>query len=157
MFFGLTNSPATFQTMMNDIFRDLVDLGVVCVYIDDILVFTEDIEQHRRITRLVLERLRQHQLYLRHDKCEFERTKIEYLGLVIEHNEVSMDPVKIAGVTDWPIPKNRKEVQCFLGFVNFYRRFIQDFSHHARPLFNLTRSTVPWLWGKKEQESFDEL
>src|SRR3978361_1296839 len=77
MFFGLTNSPATFQTMMNEIFHDLIMDGSVCVYIDDILIFTESIEEHRRITRLVLDRLRQHKLFLRHDKCEFERTKIK--------------------------------------------------------------------------------
>ena len=88
MFFGLTNSPSTFQTMMNDIFHDLIMEGVVCVYLDDILIFTKDLEEHRRITRLVLDRLRQHKLFLRHDKSEFERTTIEYLGLIISEGEV---------------------------------------------------------------------
>jgi len=97
MFFGLTNSPATFQTMMNDIFQDLITEGVVCVYLDDILIFTETMEEHDRVTRLVLERLRQYKLYLRHNKCEFAKTKIEYLGLIISHGQAEMDR-KIAGL-----------------------------------------------------------
>ena len=120
MFFGLTNSPATFQTMMDDIFEDLISEGVVVVYLDDILIFTETLEEHRKITRRVLELLEKHKLYLRPDKCEFEKTTIEYLGVIISHNSVAMDPVKIAGVTEWPAPTNKKEVQSFLGFTNFY-------------------------------------
>ncbi|GLB35246.1 putative reverse transcriptase-rnase h-integrase [Lyophyllum shimeji] len=96
MFFGLTNSPATFQTMMNDIFRDLIAQGVVCVYLDDILIYTKTLEEHRRITRIVLDRLREHRLFLKPEKCEFERTEIEYLGLIISHGTASMDPVKVA-------------------------------------------------------------
>ena len=157
MFFGLTNSPATFQTMMNDIFRDLIAEGVVCVYLDDILIFTKTLAEHRRVTRLVLERLRQHKLFLKPEKCEFEQTSIEYLGLVVSQGCVSMDPVKVAGVKDWPVPTNRKEVQSFLGFVNFYRRFIQDFSHHARPLFDLTKKDTTWHWGESQQAAFNKL
>ena len=157
MFFGLTNSPATFQTMMNDIFRDLIAEGVVVVYLDDILIFTETIEQHREVTRQVLRLLEENKLFLKPDKCEFERTKVEYLGVVISHNSVEMDPVKVAGVADWPVPTNKKEVQSFLGFINFYRRFIQDFSHHARPLFNLTKNEVKWHWSDSEQSAFDTL
>jgi len=81
MFFGLTNSPSTFQTMMNEIFQDLVMEGVVCVYLDDILIYTKTMEEHHHITRLVLERLREHKLFLRHDKCEFERTQSNTLDL----------------------------------------------------------------------------
>jgi hypothetical protein len=93
MFFGLTNSPATFQTMMNDMFTDMISEGVVVVYLDDILIFTKDLEEHRRITDRVLGRLAEHQLYLRPEKCEFEKTRIEYLGLIISENRVEMDPV----------------------------------------------------------------
>jgi transposase InsO family protein len=157
MFFGLTNSPATFQTMMDDIFRDLVAEGVVCIYLDDILIFTQERKEHQRVTRLVLERLRQHKLFLKPDKCDFEQTAIEYLGLIISEGQVSMDPVKVAGVRDWPVPANKKEVQSFLGFVNFYRRFVQDFSHHARPLFDLTKKAEEWHWGTAQQEAFDRL
>jgi len=128
MFFGLTNSPATFQTMMNDIFEDLISEGVVVVYLDDILIFTETIDEHRKVTRRVLELLEKHKLYLQPDKCEFEWTTVEYLGVIISHNSVAMDPVKVAGVAEWPAPTNKKEVQSFLRFTNFYCRFIKDFS-----------------------------
>jgi hypothetical protein len=117
MYFGLTNSPATFQTMMNKIFQDLITEGIVSVYLNDILIFKE----HSRITRLVLDRMREHKLYLRPEKCEFERTKIKYLGVIISHNKVEIDLVKIAGVADWLMPSNKKKVQSFIGFINFYQ------------------------------------
>jgi hypothetical protein len=120
MYFGLTNSPAMFQTMMNEIFQDLITEGIVPVYLDDILIFTNSLEEHHQITRLVLDRMHEHKLYLQPEKCEFEQTRIEYLGVIISHNKVEMDPVKIAGVADWPTPSNKKEVQSFVGFVNFY-------------------------------------
>ena len=157
MFFGLTNSPATFQTMMNDIFEELISEGVVVVYLDDILIFTESLEEHRKVTRRVLEILEKHQLYLRPDKCEFEKTTVEYLGVIISHNSVAMDPVKVAGVAEWPAPTSKKEVQSFLGFTNFYRRFIKDFSEHARPLFDLTRNDAKWKWGPEEISAFEKL
>jgi hypothetical protein len=157
MFFGLTNSPATFQTMMNDMFTDMISEGVVVVYLDDILIFTKDLEEHRRVTHWVLGRLAEHQLYLRPEKCEFEKTRIEYLGLIISENQVEMDPVKVAGVADWPEPCNKREVQSFLGFANFYRRFIKDFSHHTRPLFNLTKNEQKWQWGSSEASAFWKL
>jgi hypothetical protein len=120
MYFGLTNSPATFQTIINKIFQDLITEGVISIYLDDILIFTNSLEDHCRITCLVLDRMCEHKLYLRLEKCEFKKTKIEYLGVIISHNKVKMDPVKIAGVADWPTPSNKKEVQSFVGFINFY-------------------------------------
>jgi hypothetical protein len=147
MYFGPTNSPATFQTMMNEIFQDLITEGVVSVYLDNILIFTNLLEVHCRITCLVLDRMRKHKLYLWPEKCEFEKTRIEYLGVIISHNKVEMDPVKIAGVADWPMPSNNKEVQSFVGFVNFYRHFIPGFSHHVRALFDLTMKDVRFIWG----------
>jgi len=131
MFFGLCNNPATFQTMMDDIFNDLITEGVVVVYLDDILIFTETLEEHRKVTRRVMELLRKNNLFLKPEKCKFEKTEVEYLGVIISQNSVKMDPVKVAGVTEWPIPSNRKEMQSFLGFTNFYHRFIQGFSHTA--------------------------
>jgi Reverse transcriptase (RNA-dependent DNA polymerase) len=133
MISGLTNSPTTFQTMMNDIFVDMIVEGVVCVYLDDILIFTRTLAEHRRVVRSVLECLREYKRYLRPEKCKFKRTRIEYLGVIVSEGAVEMDPVKVSGVSEWPIPKNRKEVQSFAGFVNFYRRFIKDFSHHVQP------------------------
>ena len=94
--------------------------GHVCMYLDDILIFTETLEEHQWLMRIVLECLHRHKLYLHPKKCEFERTKIEYLGLIVSQGQAEMDPVKVAGVTDWPIPSNQKEVQSFLGFANFY-------------------------------------
>src|SRR6266545_296544 len=157
MFFSLTNSPATFQTMMDDIFDELITEGVIMVYLDDILIFMETLKEHRRVTQRVMELLEKNKLYLRADKCEFEKTMIEYLGVIISHNSVVMDPVKIAGVKDWPVPTNKKEVQSFLEFTNFYRRFIQGFSEHAQPLFDLTQKDAKWSWGAAEQAAFDGL
>ena len=138
MYFGLMNSLATFQMMMDDIFEELISEGNVVVYLDDILIFTETLEEHRAIEQWVLELMRKHKLYLKLEKCEFEKTTIEYLGIIISENHISMDPVKIAGVQEWPTPTNKKEVQSFLGFTNFYHQFIKDFLNHAHPLFDLT-------------------
>jgi hypothetical protein len=154
---GLTNRPATFQTMMNEIFQDLITEGVVSVYLDDILIFTSSIEEHHHITRLVLDRMHEHKLYLQPEKCKFEKTRIEYLGVIISHNKVEMDPVKVTGVADWPTPTNKKEVQSFFGFINFYRRFISNFSHHARALFDLTMKDVRFIWGLPQEDSFTKL
>jgi len=157
MFFGMTNSPATFQTMMNDIFRNLIAEGIMVVYLDDILIFTKTKEEHEQVVRRVLQVLKENKLFLCPEKCEFCKQRIEYLGLVISENEVSIDPVKVAGVREWPTPENKTDVQAFLGFVNFYRRFIRDFSAKARPLFDLTRSEQVWTWSGKEQAAFEDL
>jgi hypothetical protein len=101
--------------------------------------------------------MREHKLYLRPEKCEFEKTKIEYLGVIISHNKVEMDPVKIAGVADWLTPSNTKEVQSFVGFVNFYRCFILGFPHHAHALFDLTMKDVRFIWGLPQEDSFMKL
>jgi len=106
MFFGMTNSPTTFQTMMNDIFRTLIAKGIMVVYLDNILIFTETEEEHEQAVQRVLEVLVEHKLFLRPEKCEFHRKRIEYLGLVISENKVEMDPIKVAGVRDWPTPEN---------------------------------------------------
>jgi hypothetical protein len=142
MYFDLTNSPVTLQTMMNEIFQDLITEGVISVYLNDILIFTNSLEEHCRITCLVVDHMREHKLYLQPEKCEFEKVRIEYLGVIISHNKVEMDPVKIAGVADWPMPSNKKEVQFFVSFINFYRQFIPSFSHHACALFDLTMKDV---------------
>jgi hypothetical protein len=157
MYFGLTNSPATFQTMMNEIFHDLILQGVVIVYLDDILIFMDTLEEHRHISRIVMECMRKHKLYLRHDKCKFEKTCIKYLGIIISHNCVEMDPVKIVGVAERPVPTSKKEVQSFMGFTNFYCRFVSNFSHHARTLFDLTKKDVRFSWGNHEQDAFNWL
>jgi len=144
MFFGMTNSPATFQTMMNDIFRNLIVEDIVVVYLDNILIFTKTEEEHAQAVRRVLRVLKENKLFLCPEKCEFYKQWIEYLGLVISENEISMNPVKVAEVREWPTPENKTDVQVFLGFVNFYRRFIRDFSAKAQPLFDLTCSEQVW-------------
>src|SRR5882724_1660827 len=158
MFFGLMNSPATFQTMMNDIFKELIDEGVVTIYMDDILIFGgQTREQHHEIVVRVLNILRKHCLYLKAEKCTFEQPMVEYLGLILSEGHMEMDTVKVAGIRDWPTPRNVTEVQSFIGFVNFYRRFVQDFSHVAKPLHQLTKKGEEWRWANKEQASFEEL
>ena len=157
MFFGLTNSPATFQALMNSIFADLIAEGKVAVYLDDILIWSDNLRSHRKIVHEVLKRLEEHDLYLRPEKCEFEKEEIEYLGLIIRHNEVAMDPIKVRAVTEWPTPKNLKEVRAFVGFANFYRRFIKDFSKIARPLHDLTKKDTAFIFGPAQLSAFETL
>ena len=131
--------------------------GVVCIYLDDILIFNKTLSEHWNIVWRVLECLWEHKLYLKPEKCKFERRRIEYLGVIVSEGWVEMDLVKVSGVADWPMPRNKKEVQSFVGFVNFYWRFIKDFSHHARALFNLTKKDIGWTWGESEQAAFNKL
>ena len=129
MFFGLTNSPSTFQSMMDTIFKDLVLTGEVVIYMDDILIATpDDLTHHRRLVHHVLDRLEEHDLYLKPKKCVFEVREVEFLGVILGHGQVRMDPVKVQGVLDWPILQNLKDVQSFLGFYSFYRCFIKGFA-----------------------------
>ena len=157
MFFGLTNSPATFQTMMDRIFKELITKGVVVVYLDNILIFTKTLEEHQEVVRKVVALLQLHNLSLKQEKCKFEKTSVEYLGVVISQDSVMMDPAKVAGVSEWPTPTTKKEVQSFLNFVNFYRRFIEGFSHLTRPLFNLTKNDLDFHWSSDEQSAFNML
>jgi len=126
--------------MMNDIFRTLIAKGIVVVYLDDILIFMKIEEEYEQAVQRVLEILVEHKLFLHPEKCEFHRKQIKYLGLVISENKMAIDPVKVTKVYNWPTPENQTDVQAFIGFVNFYCRFIQDFSTIARPLFDLTHS-----------------
>jgi hypothetical protein len=157
MGFGMTNSPAKFQSLMNSVFADLIATGVVAVYMDDILIYTPTLAEHRKIVREVLQRLQDHDLYLKPEKCEFEKQEIEYLGMIIRQGEVCMDPGKVSAVRDWPTPTTLRDVRAFIGFSNFYRRFIKDFSSIARPLHDLTKKDVPWQWHAEQQHAFDTL
>ncbi|SJL08498.1 uncharacterized protein ARMOST_11862 [Armillaria ostoyae] len=156
MFFGLTNSPATFQWMMNDIFKDLISEGKVTIYLDDILIFTKDLDEHRRIVRRVLQKLRENKLFLKAEKCEFEVLETEYLGVIISEGQVHMDPVKLAGIAEWPTPTKKKELQSFLGFTNFYRKFIKNYSKVVRALTQLT-GNAEWTWGAAQNQAFQQL
>jgi hypothetical protein len=157
MFFRLTNSPATFQALMNSIFADLIAKGVVAVYLGDILIYTKTIKEHCKVTHKVLRCLEENDLYLRPAKCKFECTKVKYLGMLIWENHFSMDPAKVQAVTDWPTPRNLKDMKGFLGFANFYCRFIEGFARIARPLNDLTKKDAPWSWGPLQQEAFTNL
>src|SRR5258705_7661882 len=157
MLFGIQNSPATFQSMMNELFKDLIREGHVVIYMDDILIFTANMETHRRIVRQVLQRLQDQDLFLKPEKCFFERDSIEYLSMIISHNQVRMDPAKLAAIADWPTPTKVKDVQSFLGFGNFYRRFIQDFAHITKPLTTLMCKDHEWNWTPQCEAAFQEL
>mgnify|MGYP000099517084 CR=1 FL=1 len=122
--FGLTNAPTTFQHMMNEIFRDYLDHFVV-IYLDDILVFSSRYTHH---IRLILSKFREHGLYAKREKCEFDRNSIEFLGYVISRHGITIDPRKIKIIQEWATPKRVKDVQSFLGFENFYWQFIKGFS-----------------------------
>ena len=117
MFFGLTNCPSTFQSMMDTIFKDLVLTGEVVIYMDDILIATpDDLIHHRQLVHRILDRLEEHNLYLKPKKCVFEVREVEFLGVILEHGQERMDPVKVKGVLDWPVPQNLKDIRSFLGF-----------------------------------------
>ncbi len=147
MFFGLTNSPATFQMMMNTIFQKQVAQGWLSVYMDDLAIHMkwhpgETEEEHRQCHReyihIVLDILEAHDLYLKPKKCAFEQTEIDYLGIIIGQGMLKMDPKKIKGVTDWSPPKTVTKVRQFLGFTGYYRYFIPNYSKIACPLLELT-------------------
>ncbi len=158
MFFGLTNSPSTFQTMMDTIFRDLTATGEVVIYMDDILIVTShNTPHHRQLVHQVLEKLEEHDLFLKPEKCTFEVPEIEYLGLVIGGGRVRMDRVKVQGVDGWKRPKNLTELRGWMGFINFYRRFIKGFSKIARVLNELTKKGVQWEWTDEREEAFQKL
>jgi hypothetical protein len=125
MFFGLCNSPATFQRMMNHILWSEINEGWCKVYMDDILIAADKLEILHQRTLRILQVLQNNDLYLKPEKCKFEKQEVDYLGFIIKPNRIAIDPKKLAGISNWPSPKNLRQVQSFLGFGNFYRRFIQ--------------------------------
>ncbi|TFY50771.1 hypothetical protein EVJ58_g10896 [Rhodofomes roseus] len=157
MFFGLCNSPSTFQRMMNSIFEDMLAEGWLVIYMDDILIYSADTATHHERTRRVLQRLKDHDLYLKPEKCHFDVTEVEFLGMIIRPDTIAMDPVKVSGIADWPVPESVKQVRSFVGFANFYRRFILHFSERARPLVDLTKKDVRWHWDEEQQLAFEDL
>src|SRR5260221_6997783 len=157
MFFGLCNSPARFQMMMNNILQDFIHNSEAICYMDDILVYSCTLSNHWWIIHQVLSTLWEQRLFLKPEKCKFEQKEVEYLGLVILKDHVAMDLMKVHRVMEWPTPMKVKEVQSFLGFVNFYQKFIHDFSNIAHLLYALTCKTQWWVWGSPKQEAFDAL
>ena len=157
MFFGMCNSPATFQAMMDNIFEDLIEEGIVIICMDDMFLSAKTKEQLRENTKRVLQRLMVNDLYLKPKKCEFCKEKIEWLGMVIQEGKIAMDPGKLKGIQDWPAPTTVKQVQGFLGFRNFYRCFIRGFSEIARPLNELLKKDRKFEWTTECQQAFDDL
>lgn len=143
MYFRLTNSLATFQTLMNTIFADLIMGGKVAIYMDNILIYSANEAIYREMTYEVLRRFEEYNLYLKPEKCRFDYDRIEYLGMIIEPGHISMDHGKTAAVTNWLQPRNLRDIREFLGFANFYRQFIKDFSAKAHPLNDLIKKDTP--------------
>jgi len=157
MYFGFSNAPATFQSMINDILGDLIRIQLVMVYLDDILIFGTCLKEHRQLVKEVLKRLQFNDLYAKAEKCFFEQSSIKYLGITISENKVQMDEKKLLGVLEWPVPTKVKQVQAFLGFANFYHRFIENFAKMSKPLSDLTKKDSTWNWGKEQQSAFEML
>ena len=154
--FGLTNAPVTFQNFMNDIFHDLTDNFVV-VYLNDILIYSNDEQEHVGHVCEVLQRLRANDLHAKPEKCSFHVDSVEYLGVIISPDGVAMDPTKVQAILDWPTLRSIKELQSFLGFTNFYRRFIDNYSGVTGPLTRLLCKNTPWRWSEQHQATFDLL
>ncbi len=154
--FGLSNAPAAFQHFINDILSDLLDVSVIA-YLDDILVYSDNMEDHRKHVREVLQRLRVNGLYAGLHKCTFHTDTVEYLGFILSPDGLKMDPAKIRVIQEWPEPRKVKDIQSFLGFANFYRRFIDNYSEIATPLSRLTRKGLPWNFNSECRIAFEEL
>jgi ADP-ribose pyrophosphatase YjhB (NUDIX family) len=155
--FGLTNMPATFQDMINHIFKDMIDLGLFA-YIDDLLIYVKNEEEHDEIVKEVLKRLRANILAVSAEKCSWKQPEVKFLGYLIVREGIKMSEEKVKGVLEWKSPTSVVEVQAFLGFANFYRRFIQDYSRIARPLRELTKGDGRnWNWMPETELAFTEL
>ena len=154
--FGLTNAPAVFQTLVNDVLRDMLN-KFLFVYLDAILIFSRSLEEHVQQVKLVLQRFLENRLYFKAEKCEFHVSSVQFLGFMVEKGQVRADPAKVQAVTGWRIPTDRKQLQRFLGFANFYRRFIRDYSSVASPLSKLTSVKTPFLWSSSADAAFRRL
>jgi hypothetical protein len=154
--FGLCNAPASFQTYINHTLHDLLD-RICTAYLDDVLVYSKTKQEHRRHVREVVQRLHKAGLQIDIGKCEFEVTSTKYLGIIVTPTGIEMDPEKVRSITQWLPPPSLKDLQRFIGFANFYRRFIRGFSSICKPLNDLMRKDKPWHWGQEQQDAFDTL
>ena len=154
--FGLTNAPATFMAFMNNILGHFLDKFVV-VFLDDILIYSRNADEHMVHLRSVLQKLREHRLFAKRSKCDFFLSEVEFLGHMVTADGIKMDGHKIAAVREWPTPTCPRDVRSFLGLIGYYRRFIKDFSRLAAPLTELTRSDVPFRWSAEQRAAFDAL
>ena len=151
--FGLTNAPATFQNVMNDVFRE--HLGkFVLVYLDDILIFSRSPEEHAEHLRAVLALLRKHEFYAKMSKCEFNQSELQFLGHVVGRDGIKMDPKKTAAIAEWPVPKDVHQLRSFIGLATYFRRFVQGFSNLVSPMTNLLKGDAHWDWSRCCQDAF---
>jgi hypothetical protein len=154
--FGLTNAPATFMCLMNNVLSKFLDKFVL-VFIDDILIYSKNGEEHEEHLRLVLQVLREHQLYAKFNKCEFFQKQIHYLGHVLSEEGVAVDPDKIRSIMEWPTPKDVSDIRSFMGLAGYYRRFIKGFSKIGCPITALQRKGTKFTWTQKCEERFQTL
>ncbi|KAL0555766.1 hypothetical protein IC582_004262 [Cucumis melo] len=153
--FGLSNAPSTFMRLMNQVLHHFLNKFVV-VYFDDILVFSRCLQEHNTHLYQVFEVLAKNELYINLKKCTFCVEEIAFLGFIIKKNHILMDEKKVEAIRNWPIPKSIKEVQAFLGLASFYRKFIYNFSTIAASITDCLKKGG-FLWGKKQQDSFEAL
>lgn len=153
---GLCNVPAVFQALVNDVLRDMLN-RFVFVYLDDILIFSRTLAEHKQHVRQVLQRLLENRLYVKAEKCAFHVSETAFLGFVVANGELRMDPAKVTAVSQWPRPGDRKQLQRFLGFANFYSRFIRNYSQVAAPLTALTSTNTPFRWSDAAEAAFCDL
>ncbi len=142
---------------MNEVFREFLHRFVI-VYIDDILIYSQNLAEHHHHVKQVLQKLRQHHLYLKLEKCEFHRSTVQFLGYVISQDGIQMDQGKVKAIKEWPLPQSVKDLQRFLGFANFYRRFIKNFNMLTAPLTSLLRGKPKSLsWSSNAHKAFERL
>jgi hypothetical protein len=156
MSFGLTNAPAHFMYLMNSVFMPELDKFVV-MFIDDILIYSKSKEEHADHLRIVLTRLREHQLHAKFSKCEFWLDKVQFLGHVLSAEGVAVDPSKVKDILDWRPPTTVYQVRSFLGMAGYYRRFIPDFSRIAKPITKLLKNHVKFVWSPECDKAFEKL
>ncbi|SCV69279.1 BQ2448_2299 [Microbotryum intermedium] len=154
--FELTNAPASFQNLINDVLSPYLDTFVI-VYLDDILIYSKSQAEHVLHVQKVLEKLQEAQLFAKATKCEFHRDRVEFLDYIVTNNGITMDESKVSSIKNWPLPKNVKDVQIFLGFANFYRRFIEGYSSVAHPLTRLTRKDIAFEMDDNAIKAFEDL
>jgi len=158
--FGLTNALSDFQALINNVLRTYLD-DFCTAFLDDIFIYSNTLEEHKEQVYKVLKALSDAGLHLKPEKCHFHKQEVKYLGFIITTNGIRMDPEKVSCVLGWETPKTVTDVQCFLGFANFYRRFIKDYSKVVAPLTKMTKKEggkyVPFLWGQEQQAAFDLL
>ena len=157
MFFRLTNSPAMFQAIMNDLLRNLVVEEKVTVFIDDMMVTIETEKGHDKLVAEVIRRLEENDLYVKPEKCRWKVREVGFLGVVIGPEGIQMEKEKVKGVLEWLTPKCVKDVQKFLGLANYYCQFIEGFASIARPLHDMVKRDKKWEWTKKQGKAFEEL